>query len=161
MCRDAPKWKFLAQAEQNETLGRRPNTFAFQRNINNKIIKKYLLKGALSDFCQTMLIFESTKTNTPIAQQDLALILKYPPHMYIHNHGNDDRGNKWRWHTSIFKQKPTRISCVKQSKINITHLSKRNNATSASASRPFCSLSSLHHWKAAPRFSRVLPLAWS
>ncbi len=24
--RDAPKWKFLAEAEQNETLGRRPNT---------------------------------------------------------------------------------------------------------------------------------------
>ncbi len=28
MIRDAPKWKFLAEAEaeQNETLGRRPNT---------------------------------------------------------------------------------------------------------------------------------------
>ncbi len=24
--RDAPKWKFLAEAEQNETLGRIPNT---------------------------------------------------------------------------------------------------------------------------------------
>ncbi len=24
--RDAPKWKFLAEAEQNETLGQRPNT---------------------------------------------------------------------------------------------------------------------------------------
>ncbi len=24
--RDAPEWKFLAEAEQNETLGRRPNT---------------------------------------------------------------------------------------------------------------------------------------
>ncbi len=54
-----------------------------------------------------MLIFE---TNTPIAQQDLALILKSPPHMYVHNHGNDDRRDKWRWHTSIFKQKPTRFT---------------------------------------------------
>ncbi len=43
--------------------------------------------------------------------------------------------------TSIFKQKPTRISCVKQSKINITHLSKRNNTTSASDSSPSLSLS--------------------
>ncbi len=29
--------------------------------------------------------------------------------------------------TSIFKQKPTWISCVNQSKINTTHLSRRNN----------------------------------
>ncbi len=43
--------------------------------------------------------------------------------------------------TSIFKQKPTRISCVKQSKINVTHLSKRNNTTSASDSSPSRSLS--------------------
>ncbi len=105
MCRDAPKWKFFAQAEQNKTLGWRLNTFAFQRNINNKTIYKYLLKGALSDFCQTMLIFESTKTNRPITQQDLALILKSPFHMHLHNHGNDDHGNKWRWHTSIVKKK--------------------------------------------------------
>ncbi len=42
--------------------------------------------------------------------------------------------------TSIFKQKPTRISCVKQSKINVTHLSKRNNTTSASDSSPSRSL---------------------
>ncbi len=46
--------------------------------------------------------------------------------------------------TSIFKQKPIWISCVKQSKINVTHLSRRNNATSASNSSPSCSLSSLH-----------------
>ncbi len=58
-----------------------------------------------------MLIFESTKTNTPIAQQDLTPILISPPHTYVHNHSNDDRENKWRWHTSIFKQKPTWISC--------------------------------------------------
>ncbi len=119
------------------------------------------VKGASSVFCQTMLIFESTRTNTPIPQQDLAPILKSPPHTYIRNHGNDDRGNKWRWHTSIFKQKPTRISCVKRSKINVTPLLRRNNATSAYNSSPSCSLSSLHRWKAAPIFTRVLPLAWS
>ncbi len=34
-----------------------------------------------------MLIFESTKTNTPIPQQDLALIFISPPHTYIHNPG--------------------------------------------------------------------------
>ncbi len=49
-----------------------------------------VINGALSDFCQKMLIFESTKTNTPI-QQDLAPILIPPPRMYVHNHGNDDR----------------------------------------------------------------------
>ncbi len=31
-----------------------------------------------------MLIFESTKTDIPIFQQDLALILKSPPQMYVH-----------------------------------------------------------------------------
>ncbi len=58
--------------------------------------KKQLKKGVLSDFCQTMLIFESTKTNTPIAQQDLAPILISPPHTYVHKHGHDFRGNKQR-----------------------------------------------------------------
>ncbi len=122
---------------------------AFQKCVKKvmKVPHFKSLKGALSDFCQTMLIFESTKSNTSIAQQDLAPILKSPPHTYVRYHGNDDRGNKWRWHTSIFKQKPTRISCVKQSKINITHLSRRNlEATSASASRPSHSLSSLQGW---------------
>ncbi len=68
-----------------------------------------------------MLILESTKTKMPIAQQDLAPILKSPPHTYVLNHGNEVRRNKWRGHTSIFKQKPTRISCVKQGEINVTH----------------------------------------
>ncbi len=72
--------------------------------------------------------------------EDLAPILIPPPHMYVHNHGNDDRGRTSE-DTSIFKQKPTRISCVKQSKINVTHLSKRNNTTSASDSSPSRSLS--------------------
>ncbi len=62
-------------------------------------------------------------------------------------------------HTSIFKQKPTQISCVKQSKINVTHLSRRNNTNSASNSSPSHSLSSLHCWKATLIFTRVLPLA--
>ncbi len=99
-----------------------------------------IIKGALSKFCQTMLIFEGTKTNTPVNQHDLAPILKSLPHTYVHNHGNDDCGNKWRWHTSIFKQKPTQISCVKQCKINVNHLSRRSNTTSASDSRPSRSL---------------------
>ncbi len=43
--------------------------------------------------------------------------------------------------TSIFKQKPTQISFVKRSKINVTHLSRRNNATSAYDSSPSRSLS--------------------
>ncbi len=91
-----------------------------------------------------MLIFESTKTNTPIPQQDPAPIFISPPHTQPWH--NDDRGNKRRWHTSIFKQKPTQISCVKQCKIN---------ATSASDSSPSRSLISLHRWKAAPIFMRV------
>uniref|UniRef100_A0A672KEM7 Angiopoietin-related protein 2 n=1 Tax=Sinocyclocheilus grahami TaxID=75366 RepID=A0A672KEM7_SINGR len=39
-----------------------------------------------------MVIFESTKTNTPIPQQDLAPILIAPPHTYVHNPGSDDGG---------------------------------------------------------------------
>ncbi len=101
-----------------------------KKNICN-IEQFVLIKGELSDFCQTMLIFESTKTNTLIPQQELALILKSPPPTNVHNHGNDDHGNKLRWHTSIFKQKLTWISCVKRSKINVSHLSRTNNATTA------------------------------
>ncbi len=44
------------------------------------------VKDALSDFCQIMLVFESTKTNMPIAQHDLAHILISPPHTYVRNH---------------------------------------------------------------------------
>ncbi len=76
------------------------------------------------------------------------------PHVPTQPWHNDNHRNKRRWHTSIFKQKPTQISCVKQSKINVTHLSRRNNATSASDSSPSCSLSSLHRWKAASIFTR-------
>ncbi len=73
----------------------------------------------------------------------LTPILKSLPHAYVHNHGNDDRGNKRRWHTSIFNQKPTLVCCVKRSKINVTHQSRNNNTTSASGSIPSHSLSSL------------------
>ncbi len=84
------------------------------------------LKGALSDFCQTMLIFESAKTNTSIPQQNLPLFwYLHPTCTYTQLWHNDHHGNKRRWHTSIFKQKPTQISCVKQFKINATHLSKK------------------------------------
>ncbi len=82
-----------------------------------------------------MLIFESNKTNTPIPQQDLALILKSPyirtqhPHVYIHNPGNDDHGNKQRWHTSIFKQKPTRLCEKKQNQRYSPIKKKQRNFT--------------------------------
>ncbi len=46
------------------------------------------------------------------------------------------------------------ISSVKQSKTNVTHLSRRNKATSASDRRPSRSLSSLQRWKADPIFTR-------
>ncbi len=102
------------------------------------------IKGGLSDFCQTMLIFESTKTYMPITQQEPRPYFISPPHTYVHNHSKDDHGNKWRWHTSIFKQNPTDKLCeLKQCKINITHLSRRNNATLAFDLSSSCSLSVL------------------
>ncbi len=42
----------------------------------------------------------------------------------------------------------------KQSKTNVTHLSRRNKATSASDHRPSRSLISLQGWKADPIFTR-------
>ncbi len=60
---------------------------------------------------------------------------------HVRTHPWQRRSRKQVKKTSIFKQKPTRISCVKQSKINVTHLSKRNNTTSASESSPSRSLS--------------------
>ncbi len=92
-----------------------------------------VINGALSDFCQTMLIFESTKTNTHTTGPRPYFDTSAPTCTYttmattIAETSEED--------TSIFKQKPTRISCVNKSKINVTHLSKRNNTTSASDSR--------------------------
>ncbi len=40
------------------------------------------IKGALSGFCQTMLIFKSTKTNTAIPQQNLAPSLSFKCHAH-------------------------------------------------------------------------------
>ncbi len=78
-------------------------------------------------------------------------------HTYTHNPIYS--GNKWRWHTSIFTQQPTHVSCVKQCEINVTHLSRRNNTTSVSDSSRSRSLSSLHRWRAAPIFTRdYLPI---
>ncbi len=39
------------------------------------------VKGGVSDFWKSMLIFEITKTNTPLPQKGLAPILIDPPHM--------------------------------------------------------------------------------
>jgi len=41
------------------------------------------LKGRVSDFWKPMLIFEITKTNTPLPQKGLASILIDPPHIYV------------------------------------------------------------------------------
>ncbi len=38
------------------------------------------VKGGVSDFWKPMLIFEITKTNTPLPQKGLAPILIAPPH---------------------------------------------------------------------------------
>ncbi len=43
----------------------------------------YLIKGRVSDFWKPMLIFEITKTNTPLPQKGLAPILIDPPHTYV------------------------------------------------------------------------------
>ncbi len=71
-----------------------------------------------------MLIFEITKTNTPLPQKGLAPILIAPPHTYIRIHSQ------------------AMISSLKQSKTNVTHLLRRNKATSASDRRPPWVLSS-------------------
>ncbi len=42
-----------------------------------------LFKGRVSDFWKPMLIFEITKTNTPLPQKGLAPILIDPPHIYV------------------------------------------------------------------------------
>ncbi len=74
-----------------------------------------------------------------------AIYIQYNIHLaYIQRGGGTNIVETSEDDTSIFKQKPTWISCVKQSKIDVTHLSRRNNATSASDSSPSCSLSSLH-----------------
>ncbi len=60
--------------------------------------------------------------------------------------------------TAFICGKQVTISSVKQSKTNVTHLSRRNKATSASDRRPSRSLSSLQRWKADLIFTRVLLL---
>ncbi len=99
----------------------------------------FTLKHGVSDFWWPMLIFEITKTNTPLPQKGIAPILIAPPHTYVRKPGND--------------------SSVKQSKTNVTHRSRRNKATSASNRTPSRSLSSLQCWKDDPIFTRVLHLA--
>ncbi len=101
----------------------------------------FTLKRGVSDFWWPMLIFEITKTNTPLPQKGLAPILIAPPHTYVRKSCND--------------------SSVKQSKTNVTHRSRRNKATSASDRTPSLSLSSLQHWKDDPIITRVLHLAFA
>ncbi len=42
-----------------------------------------VLKVGVSDFWKPMLIFEITKTNTPLPQKGLVPILIAPPHTYV------------------------------------------------------------------------------
>ncbi len=65
------------------------------------------LKGGVSDFWKPMLIFEITKTNTPLPQKGLAPILIAPPHTYATQ---------------------ATISSVKQSKTNVTLCIHRTRA---------------------------------
>ncbi len=75
-----------------------------------------------------MLIFESTKTNTPIPQQDLAPILTSPPHAYVDNPGI----------TTITE---TSEDVWNEAKSTLLTYQERNNATSTSNSRHSRSLS--------------------
>ncbi len=84
-----------------------------------------------------MLTFEITKTNTPPTP----------------------KGSHPYFDSATPHIRTTSISSVKQSKTNVTHLSRRNKATSASDYRPSRSLSSLQFWKADPIFTRVHLLA--
>ncbi len=62
-------------------------------------------------------------------------------HVYVHNHGNDDRGNKWRHKHIQAKANKDKLCETKQNQRYSPHLSKRNNTTSASDSSPSRSLS--------------------
>ncbi len=74
-----------------------------------------------------------------------AIYIQYNIHLaYIQRGGGQTSRKQAKMTQAYSSKKPTWISCVKQSKINVTHLSRRNNATSASDSSPSCSLSSLH-----------------
>ncbi len=81
----------------------------------------------------------------------------------IWNHQNKDaptpKGSRPYFDSAAPHIRMATISSVKQSKTNVTHLSRRNKATSASDHRPSRSLSSLQCWKADPIFTRVLLLA--
>ncbi len=103
------------------------------------------LKGALSYFCQTKAPNQTCHTPTgPRPYFEIS-----DPHVRTQPLQRRSR-KQVKIHTSIFKQKPTWISFVTRSKINVTHLSRRNSATSASDSSPSRCLSSLDCWKAAP-----------
>lgn len=53
------------------------------------------------------------------------------------------------------------ISCDKQCKTTVTHLSSRNILTSTSISIPSSSSSSLQPWKVTPKLTQGFTLAWS
>ncbi len=67
-------------------------------------------------------------------EKDLAPILIPPPHMYVHNHGNDDHGNKWRRQKHIQAKANKDKLCETKQNQRYSPV-KRNNTTSASDSR--------------------------
>ncbi len=90
-----------------------------------------------------MLIFERTKTNTPIAQQDLAPILISPPQTYVHNPGITTIMETSEDDTHI-QTKPNTEKLCETKRNQYYSPFKKKHVTSASTSRPSRSLSSLH-----------------
>ncbi len=89
-----------------------------------------------------MLTFEIAKTNTPLSPKGSRPYFdSSTPHIHSISQAT--------------------ISSVKQSKTNVTHLSRRNKASSAFDHRPSLSFSSLQCWKADPIFTRAILLALS
>ncbi len=94
-----------------------------------------------------MLIFERTKTKTPIAQQDLAPILISPPQTCVHNPGITTIMETSEDDTHIQTKPNTDKLCETKQNQYYSPI-KKKHVTSASTSRPSRSLSSppLHRY---------------
>ncbi len=75
--------------------------------------------GRYSEFSGSDLIWK--KWYRCIPKQDLAPILISPPHTYVHNPGNDDRRNKWRWHKHIQTKANMDKLCEKAKSMLLTY----------------------------------------
>ncbi len=60
-----------------------PNEFITNRGGVCPWLNILLFKGRVRNFWKPLLIFEITKTNTPLPQKGLAPILIDPPHIYV------------------------------------------------------------------------------